>query len=85
VIGRITDELIRLDGVESAHVQYEHSATLCDQAIALISCSAPGGYEIQTTFPDDQAVKICLSVLRQAAQTGESELNFLGGTVLVSM
>jgi hypothetical protein len=85
VIGRITDELIRLDGVESASSHFEHSATLCDQATALISGSAPSGYEIQTEFSDDQAVKICLKVLRQAVQTGESELVFLGGTVLVSM
>jgi hypothetical protein len=85
VISRITDELMRLDGVESASSQFEHSATLCDQAIALISGSAPSAYEIQTEFPDDQAVKICLNVLRQAAQTGKSKLVLLGGTVLVSM
>jgi hypothetical protein len=85
VIGRITDELIRLDGVESANLHSEHSATLCDQAIALISGCAPSGYEIQTTFPDDQAVKICLNVLRQAAQTGESELIFLPCSTILTL
>ena len=78
-IDRIQQELIFLDRAGSllgcTNEVLEHSAILRDKAKALVAGRNPVGYEIQSKFPDGKdPASICLRILQQVLQTGESEL-----------